>query len=68
MLYPLPRGSDSGFKNISILFFACSGNIKLYSIGTDMHIIINAPIIYFLSIPAVNNIINNATQNAIAVP
>ena len=58
----------SRFKNISILFFACSGNTKLYNIGIDTATIITAPIIYFLSIPAVNSIIHVATQNAIAVP
>ena len=68
ILYPLPRGSDYGFKNISILFFAWSGNIKLYSIGSEMHAINNAPIMYFLSSPDVNNIIASATQKAIAVP
>ena len=68
MLYPEPLGSDSGFKNISILFLACSGNTKLYNNGIDTIATIAVIIIYFLSIPAANNIITIATKNAAAVP
>ena len=68
MLYPDPRGSDSGFRNMSILFFACSGKIKLYINGTDTITIRMVPMIYFLSIPDVININVVATMNAAAVP
>ena len=68
MLYPAPLGSDSGFKNISILFFACSGNTKLYSSGIATAASNITAIIYFLSIPAANSINTVATINAIAVP
>ena len=53
---------------MSILFFACSGNIKLYNIGIDIPAISIAPIIYFLSIPATNIINKNDTIYAAAVP
>ena len=68
ILYPEPLGSDSGFKNISILFFACSGKTKLYNIGIDIATIAAVIIIYFLSIPAVININAVAIINAAAVP
>ena len=40
ILYPAPLGSDSGFKNMSILFLACSGNTKLYNNGNAIVMLI----------------------------
>ncbi len=68
ILYPAPLGSDSGFKNMSILFLACSGNTKLYNNGNAIAIIALIAIISRLSIPAANHISAVATINAIAVP
>ena len=68
MLYPAPLGSDSGCKKISILFFACSGNTKLYNNGNDITITAKVVIMYFLFIPAVISINAVATIYAAAVP
>ena len=68
ILYPEPLGSDSGCKNTSILFFACSGNTKLYNNGTAITIVNIVTIMYLLSIPAENSINATATIYANAVP
>ena len=53
---------------MSILFFACSGNTKLYNNGIEIVINNITIIIYFLSIPAENSINAVAIKKAIAVP
>ena len=67
-LYPAPLGSASGFKNVSILVLAWSGNINLYVIGTAIAITVIAVITYFLSIPATKIISTDAIIYAVAVP
>ncbi len=68
MLYPAPLGSNSGFKYTSILDFACSGNTKKYSTGTNITTKTIETIIYFLSIPDTNSIEIIAKIYANAVP